>query len=261
MVDFHRNTHPSRAGGEHIPAQPFWIFILRIIQAIFNVIVLGLAANAADYYYLDGYGMAIFTFIWTLLFLLYIFLTPRFFPRFYYFWGHIAFEATVWVFWLVTFALLAHYTRAWSGIGYGYRWWGGGLVDSTRAATAFAVLNWVLFSVTLGATIFLSRSATVDGTHSHTHNTTSYPEASTNSPTSGGASSFGAKFGNFFARKPRGDVEKGHTTTGGGPVNETGQPVELNDHAGAGYGNQGYTQPPPPAAAPHYGDQNQQTRY
>lgn len=46
-------------------------------------------------------------------------------------------------------ALLAHYTRVWSGRYYGY--WRGGMADSTRAATAFAVLNWLLFLVTLAA--------------------------------------------------------------------------------------------------------------
>lgn len=53
MVDWHRNTHPSRRGGEHVPAQPLWITIIRGIQALFSLLVLALAANAASYAYVS----------------------------------------------------------------------------------------------------------------------------------------------------------------------------------------------------------------
>jgi len=288
MVDWHRNTHPTRTGGEHIPAQPLWITIIRGIQFLFNLLVLALAANAASYWYLDGYGMckewlfhwiekewtdleagmAFFTFVWTVLFLLYIFLAPRFAPHLYHFWAHVALEVLTVIWWLVTMALLAHYTRVWSGY-YGY--WRGGMADSTRAATAFAVLNWLLFIVTLAAILFLSRRATIDATHTHT---------TTTSTTGAGGSSFGAKFSSLFARKPRTTdpeaVKPGTgTELGGGPVHNGGAPTGTNDY-GAPYGNgqtnatgttEGYGQhwqgsgtnpdvtAPPPAAAPHYGEQ------
>lgn len=255
MVNWSSNTHPTRAGGEHIPAQPLWMTIIRGVQALFNLLVLALAANAASYYYLDGYGMAFFTFVWTVLFLLYIFLAPRFMPHLYHFWVHVGLEVLTAIWWLITMALLAHYTRAWSGRRYGY--WRSGIADSTRAATAFAVLNWLLFLVTLGAILFLSRRATIDGTN--THSTTTSPA---------GGPSFGAKFSSLFSRKPHAtdpEAAKPGTGTelGGGPVQNGGAATGTNDY-GAPYGGgtnttvsptDGYGAPPP-AAAPHYGEQN-----
>lgn len=268
MVNWHQNTHPTRAGGEHIPSQPLWIAIIRGIQGLFSLLVLALAANAASDLYLDGYGMAIFTFIWTVLFLLYIFLAPRFMPNLYYFWAHVALEVLTVIWWLVTFALLAHYTRLMSGRYY-YGYWRSGFADSTRAATAFAILNWILFCVTLAAILLLSRRATVDGAHTHTVSTPS------TSPNTRPTSSFGAKFSALFSHKPRtADPEAKHGTatelSNNGPVNNTDGPVGTSDYGapygagsghnnaaagGADYGQHWQGTAPPIASAPHYGGQ------
>lgn len=53
MVDWHRNTHPTREGGEHIPAQPLWVTIIRGVQFLFNLLVVALAGNAASYFYVS----------------------------------------------------------------------------------------------------------------------------------------------------------------------------------------------------------------
>jgi len=121
--------------------------------------------------------------------------------------------------------------------------------------------------------VFLSRRATIDGSHTHTTTTSSSPS---------GGSSFGAKFSSLFARKPHTtDPEAAKTGAGtelgGGPVHNNGAPTGTNDY-GAPYGagaeqtnttgatNDGYGQhwagtgnepvAPPSAAAPHYGQQN-----
>jgi len=202
---------------------------------------MSLAAHAASYFYLPGYGMAFFTFVWTVLFFLYIYLTPRFLPHLYLFWGHVAFEATVVIFWLTTFALLADYTRAWDAWSFGY--WGGvgGMVNSTKAATAFAVLNWLLFCITLFVSVWLNKRHSTGHTTSHT--------STHNAVVDGHSSTGGGFFSNLFSRKGRtADIEKNGTghNGAGGAVNESGQPVELRDHDAGYNGSGGYGAPTAP---------------
>lgn len=233
MVNFNSNVYPHSDGGGHIPPQPLWVSIIRVVQVIFSIIVMSLAAFATSYFYLPGYGMAFFTFVWTILFLLYIYITPHFLPHFYIFWAHIAFETTVVIFWLTTFALLADYTRAWDSYSsYGFRYYyGNSAIDATKAATAFAVLDWLLFCATLGITFWLYKKhhgnpTVVDGTaHSRS-----------------GGFKFGNLGGIFSRRRGATDAEKG---VGGGPgaVNETGQPVEMHNQP------EGHLAPQPPQQA------------
>jgi hypothetical protein len=57
----------------HIPYQPFWLLLVRIAQFVLATVILGLSAySGGGYYFYAGYGIGIFSFVWTLLFLLYV---------------------------------------------------------------------------------------------------------------------------------------------------------------------------------------------
>jgi len=185
MVNFNENLYGRRGtdGRTHIPALPFWVAIIRVIQLIFAFLVLVLAAYAGSVFpswfdsnWFPGYAMSYFTFAWTLLFLIYIFLSPLFFPRIYHYWIHLGLEFLTTVFWLTTFALLANESSIWTAeqdainlansassqidqltgadVKFGSFSKEEHAIKTSRAATAFAALDWVLFMVTLGLFAF-----------------------------------------------------------------------------------------------------------
>jgi len=180
MVKFHNNLYARRGADEpsHIPALPFWFVIIRIVQILFAFLVLVLAAYAGNVYgswadktWFPGYGMSYFTFAWTLLFFLYLFATHLFLSTFYHYWIHLGLEFLTTVFWLTTFALLANESSIWTDeinalkavknydndiqAATGIHIPGTSFnkaetaAKTSRAATAFAALDWILFMVTL----------------------------------------------------------------------------------------------------------------
>lgn len=189
MVNYNENVYTRRGtiGRDHIPALPFWVAILRVVQFIFAFIVLVLTAYASNTFggspggsivvntLFPGYSMSFFTFAWTVLFLLYIFLTPLAYPRFYHSYAHLGLEFLTVVFWLTTFALLANESSWWSDeqtglndlkqagndlndLGYtGYTGYDNSEINkllaaskSSRAAAGLAAIEWILFIVTFG---------------------------------------------------------------------------------------------------------------
>jgi len=142
--------------------------ILRIVQVIFALIVLILAAYAGSVFgadYFEGYAMSFFTFAWTIIFFIYIFVTPIFFPELYLYWAHLALEFLTTIFWLVTFALLAQEVQAWDaaesaidevnsidaqyGIHIKYFAHADAGIKASKAATAIGAIEWLLFVITL----------------------------------------------------------------------------------------------------------------
>jgi len=128
MVNYNENVYTRRGtdGRDHIPALPFWVAIIRVFQLLFAFLVMILTAVASSDFGFDastvgfgiitfaGYSMSWFTFAWTILFLLYIFVTPLWFPKFYLSWAQLGLEFLTVIFWLSTFALLADEGKWWS---------------------------------------------------------------------------------------------------------------------------------------------------
>lgn len=170
MVDYHENVYARRGldGRSHIPALPFWVALIRIAQFILALIVLILAAYASSVFgsdYFPGYGMTFFVFSWTILFLIYIFVTPLWYPELYLYWAHLGLEITTVIFWLVAWALLAQEASAWNAVqgaenainqaiqdsGVQVDIWSAGnhAIAATKAAAALGAITWLLFVVTL----------------------------------------------------------------------------------------------------------------
>jgi hypothetical protein len=197
MVAMHENFYARNGveGRDHIPALPFWMAIVRIVQFVLTLLVMILSAFASSVFgagYWPGYGMSFFVFAWTLIFLGYIFVTPLWFPQFYLYWVHLGLECVTVVFWLSTFALLAEEAAAWDIVGDFFEIWpkGNEAIGATKGAAAMGAINWALFVFTLITfSIFL-----------HKHRIAR------------GATGFGMP-------QQRADVEKG--------ANVTEQPVEL----------------------------------
>lgn len=158
---FGASSHSTNPHHGHIAQTPSWFFPLRIVQAVLALLTLILSAVALDYFGRyrgeDAYGLNIFTSILTFIFLAYIFVTALKFPIAYNMWAVLGFEIVLVIFWLVTFALLADYA---SGLGKAEdhgRSYGGRYTNTkyksasgcTKAAAAFAALEWVTFIVTL----------------------------------------------------------------------------------------------------------------
>jgi len=169
MFNYQDNVYARRGleGRSHILALPFWVAIIRAFQLGLALLVMILTAYAASVFgegFFEGYGMAWFTFAWTVIFLLYIFVAPLYFPQFYLYWAQLGIEIVTVIFWLSTFALLAEESAAWNDVE--------GVVDAansidgqfgvnevfpnfnsainaTKAATGLAALNWLLFVATL----------------------------------------------------------------------------------------------------------------
>ncbi|KAF8853536.1 hypothetical protein BDZ45DRAFT_677582, partial [Acephala macrosclerotiorum] len=109
--------------------------------------------------------MIFFVFSWTILFLLYIFITLFWFPEFYLYWVHLSLEISTVIFWLVAFALLAQEASAWNAVqgaenyinqaisdsGVQVDIWSAGThaIAATKAAAALGAITWLLFVITL----------------------------------------------------------------------------------------------------------------
>jgi len=180
MVGINENLYSARGedGRDHIPAMPFWIAIIRAFQLLFAIIVLALCAYAGSvlgFTFWEGYSMSIFTFCWTLLFFIYIFVTPLWFPKIYLYWAHLGLEILTTIFWLTSFALLAQEEQGWGAFNNAQNEINSALGDlgasdgsdiginfdfipkfksannATKGAEGLAAVNWILFIVTLVA--------------------------------------------------------------------------------------------------------------
>ena len=126
---------------------------------------MALSAYAGSGYlvFYAGYGIGIFSFIWTLLFICYIEITTFWAPQAYNKYAHLVLECLSVIFWLSTFASLAVVAAAWD---WGYSaiatCYGGycvklkarsydynGPANATKAAAALGAIEWALFCGTL----------------------------------------------------------------------------------------------------------------
>ncbi|KAK7546245.1 membrane-associating domain-containing protein [Phyllosticta citricarpa] len=129
-----------------------WLLPLRIAQAVFTIIVLGLVSFVSNWWtnhwFADSpaeVNFLIFTSVWTLLALGYLLLAPWKFPAAAHKYAVLAVEALTMLFWFAGFIAIA--------VWLDNRVCFGTVCDSARAATAFAAFEWAIFfgTVTLAA--------------------------------------------------------------------------------------------------------------
>lgn len=96
-------------GREHIVALPTWFFILRVVQIVLAVIVLGLAGYCLDYAgtTIDSLALTVFTVIYTWIILGYYLATTIALTSLYNLWAVLALEIGAVIFWLCSMAVLA----------------------------------------------------------------------------------------------------------------------------------------------------------
>jgi len=185
-------TLKGRTDLAHIPRQPFWLFIVRFFQLFLSLIILALSAWAGGGigFWYAGFGVAIFAFVWTLLFIGYIQLSTFFLPTAYNKYIHLVLECLTVIFWLSAWASLAAVAAVWSwgniyGDGYvcgvyyycrrglddrslGKRYTESqlnGMINATKAAAGLGAIEWLLFIGTLisyGIYLHRNRIATRD---------------------------------------------------------------------------------------------------
>jgi hypothetical protein len=147
---------------DHIIKLPFWVWILKIVQAVLALLVLAFSAYLIDKVdnanwinsessHWDGFSLAIFTAIFTFLILGYYFGSLHFFPAAYNWIAVLALECLAFVFWLASFADLADMYRLdkdWLDANIDY-YNTGDLHDELettngvyQASIAFSVLTW-----------------------------------------------------------------------------------------------------------------------
>lgn len=116
-------------------------------------------AGSGYLFFYAGDGLAIFSFVWTLLFICYIEITTFFFPAAYNKYAHLVLECLSVIFWLSTFGSLAVVAAAWDFTydcvdiycyklkprGYNYN----GPANATKAAAGLGAIEWILFCGTL----------------------------------------------------------------------------------------------------------------
>ncbi|KAF9633928.1 hypothetical protein BFW01_g4823 [Lasiodiplodia theobromae] len=120
---------------------------LRIVQAVFTVIVLGLTAYVCDWW--TSHWMAaspaevnylIFVSVWTILALAYLIVAPARFPAAAHKFAILGVEALTMLFWFAGFIALAVWLTD--------RWCFGNVCASARAATVIGAFEWLAFAAT-----------------------------------------------------------------------------------------------------------------
>ncbi|OJJ69290.1 hypothetical protein ASPBRDRAFT_56986 [Aspergillus brasiliensis CBS 101740] len=146
-----------------------WIYPVRVVQAIFAIIVLALSAYYISWFtYSDTVNFMLFNGIWTAFIATpYLALAPVFFPQLAHNIVIPAVEVITMIFWFAGFIALAVYLPPaeachWSRC------------SALQAATVFGAFEWVLFLVTsvfavLGLSRTRSSSSTKPTPNGHTH--------------------------------------------------------------------------------------------
>lgn len=105
------------AGRQHIPNYPKGFIVLRFVQLILAVVVLGLCAYSLIYYSFAGNALTVFTAIATLIITVYS-IVAKFGPAVVYnYWAILALDIFGIIFWIASFALLASQTASFIAIG------------------------------------------------------------------------------------------------------------------------------------------------
>ncbi|CDM35640.1 hypothetical protein DTO013E5_6472 [Penicillium roqueforti] len=124
-----------------------WIYPVRIAQALFGVIVIGLTGYVVSLFYngwsySDTVNFLLFLGCWTAFVAVpYLVVAPIWFPRLAHRFVIPAVEVITMIFWFAGFIALGAILPA-------PRWCHGSACSSLQAATVFGAIEWVLFAVT-----------------------------------------------------------------------------------------------------------------
>ncbi|KAI0151587.1 hypothetical protein GGR57DRAFT_470787 [Xylariaceae sp. FL1272] len=140
-------------GKEHFVLYPKRFIILRIVQLVLGVIVLGLTAYSLAVFPVSGAALGIFTAIVTLISSIYILVAHYGPPRAYNYWAILGLDIFLVLFWLISFAVLASQAAAVLSVASYYdgdyvaisNTFGGILA----AAAGIGALLWVFYVATL----------------------------------------------------------------------------------------------------------------
>ncbi|CAK7235323.1 hypothetical protein SCUCBS95973_009231 [Sporothrix curviconia] len=154
MVWSESNGH----SGANVLSLPKWTVIVRLFQLVLAFILLVLTAYAASKLGSGaaGFGLTWFTFIFTILYFVYLGVSLSAVPSAYHPLAHLPFEILINIFWLCSWAVLAseassvgdleHYYGSYINLlPSGYR----NALNCVKAAAALGAILWVLFCITL----------------------------------------------------------------------------------------------------------------
>ncbi|KAH8811182.1 membrane-associating domain-containing protein [Xylogone sp. PMI_703] len=124
-----------------------WIFPVRVVQAVFDIIILGLMAYIVNDWAWGTWSPSqanfmLFCSVWTILALVYLVFAPIHFPTTAHKLGIFAAEFVTMVFWFAGFIALAVLLN---DVACGTRW---GPCRAGIAACVFGGLEWLLFAAT-----------------------------------------------------------------------------------------------------------------
>ncbi|KUJ16649.1 uncharacterized protein LY89DRAFT_685552 [Mollisia scopiformis] len=126
------------------------ILPLRVIQAVFAIIVLGVLAYAANdwaYYWSPSQvNFLIFTSVWTLLAVAYLVIAPMHFKTAAHKFGILAAETITMLFWFAGFIALAVLLTDIDCTAHTGKYWGP--CRASIAGDVFAAFEWLLFTAT-----------------------------------------------------------------------------------------------------------------
>ncbi|KAG5993716.1 hypothetical protein E4U52_001739 [Claviceps spartinae] len=102
-------TASSRPSSSHVLHTPIWVTIVRALQILISLVILGLAGRLMHDLYLDEFGLAVATSVLTWIIVLYFLLTEKIssWQNAYHVIAVLALEAFLVVLWLATFAAAA----------------------------------------------------------------------------------------------------------------------------------------------------------
>jgi len=138
---------------------------LRIVQAVLAIIILGLTAYIVDVTWgtPDSVNFMLFTSVWTLLAVVYLTVTPTYFPALAHKYVVLALEAITMIFWFAAWVAVATLWGDWSC---GSR---GGVCGAGTAAIVFSAIEWLTFvATTVMAALHVHRTPRSDPKHDAT---------------------------------------------------------------------------------------------
>ncbi|KAG6315842.1 hypothetical protein E4U22_007557 [Claviceps purpurea] len=102
-------TASSRTSSSHVLHTPIWVTIVRALQILISLVILGLAGRLMHDLYLDEFGLAVATSVLTWIIVFYFLLTEKIssWQKAYHVVAVLALEAFLVVLWLATFAAAA----------------------------------------------------------------------------------------------------------------------------------------------------------
>ncbi|KAE8449399.1 hypothetical protein EG329_008300 [Mollisiaceae sp. DMI_Dod_QoI] len=149
-----------------ISSMPFWLTVTRIMQLLLAFTVLVLTGYTVSIFggdFFHTFGISFLAFVWTIVFMLYIFITPERAPKLYYYRVHIILEIITTAFWIATVSLIAWECQTWDAaedvvydsltpaeaslVNSLPNQWSG--VTALRVALAMATINTLLFATTM----------------------------------------------------------------------------------------------------------------